>query len=109
MTSRRSVALVAWAVVLVLASGLGVSGQKSELVLNICQALGASAYYSGRTGSTYLDKAAFRRAGIEIVLQDFDHPTYEQLFTRECGFVPNLSAVDLLFNCGARGLRLIAD
>ncbi len=93
----------------VLASDIAVSGHKSELVLNICKALGASAYYSGRTGSTYLDKEAFRQAGIEIVVQDFNHPTYEQLFMKESGFVPNLSAVDLLFNCGAQGVRLIAD
>ena len=90
----------------VLASELKVSGQKSELVLNICQAVGASAYYSGRAGSTYLDKETFRRAGIEVVVQNFDHPVYEQLFTKESGFVPNLSALDLLFNCGAQGLRL---
>jgi hypothetical protein len=93
----------------VLASELKVGGQKSELVLNICKAVGARAYYSGRAGSTYLDGEAFRRAGIEIVVQNFDHPVYEQLFMKESGFVPNLSALDLLFNCGAQGLRLIAD
>ncbi len=91
----------------VMASELKVSGQKSELVLDICKTLGASGYYSGRTGSTYLDSEAFRRAGIEIVVQNFNHPTYEQLFMKESGFVPNLSAVDLLFNCGARGLELL--
>ena len=92
----------------VLASELaGGDGQKSELVLNICKALGASAYYSGRAGSTYLDRESFRRAGIEIVVQNFNHPTYEQLFMKESGFVPNLSAVDLLFNCGAQGVKLI--
>jgi hypothetical protein len=93
----------------VMASGLKVGGQKSELVLNICQAVGASAYYSGRAGSTYLDRESFRRAGIEIVVQNFEHPTYGQLFMKDSGFVPNLSAVDLLFNCGAQGVKLIAD
>lgn len=93
----------------VLASELKVRGQKSELVLNICKTLCASAYYSGRAGSTYLNQDEFGQAGIEIVVQNFGHPVYEQLFTKESGFVPNLSAVDLLFNCGAQGLRLIAD
>jgi hypothetical protein len=86
----------------VLASELGARGRKSELVLNICEALGASSYYSGRMGKTYLDKEAFGRAGIEIIFQNFNHPVYEQLFMKEQGFVPNLSALDLLFNCGAR-------
>ena len=93
----------------VLASDIAAHGQKSELVLNICQAVGARAYYSGRVGSTYLDRESFQRAGIEIVTQDFKHPVYKQLFMNESSFVPNLSAVDLLFNCGAQGLRLIAD
>ncbi|HEY0377633.1 MAG TPA: WbqC family protein [Pyrinomonadaceae bacterium] len=93
----------------VMASELKVKGQKSERVLNICQMLGGSAYYSGRAGSAYLDRESFRRAGIEIVVQNFDHPVYEQLFIKESGFVPNLSTLDLLFNCGAQGVRLIAE
>jgi hypothetical protein len=91
----------------VLASELKVGGQKSELVLNICKAVGARAYYSGKAGSAYLNKDEFRRAGIEVVVQHFDHPVYEQPFMKESGFVPNLSALDLLFNCGAQGLELL--
>lgn len=91
----------------VLASELLVSGQKSDLVLDICKTVGASAYYSGKAGSTYLDREAFRRAGVEIVVQNFEHPTYDQLFMKERGFVPNLSTLDLLFNCGAGGLELL--
>jgi hypothetical protein len=92
------------------ASELGVEGRKSELVLNICRALGASSYYSGRAGQDYLDKDSFRRAGVEIIFQSFNHPVYEQLFMKEQGFVPNLSAVDLLFNCGAaRALALVEE
>ena len=94
---------------LVLSSTLGVTGRKSELVLNICKAVGARAYYSGRAGGTYLDADAFRRARVEIVVQEFEHPVYEQLFMKEQGFVPNLSALDLLFNRGAEGLRLISE
>jgi hypothetical protein len=93
----------------VFASELAAEGQKSELVLNICKRLGATRYYSGRAGSTYLDSEAFRRAGIEIVVQNFKHPVYEQLFMKEQGFVPNLSALDLLFNCGPQSLKLIAE
>jgi hypothetical protein len=91
----------------VFSSTLGAVGQKSELVLNICKAVGASSYYSGRAGSTYLDADAFRRERVEIVVQEFEHPVYEQLFMKEQGFIPNLSAVDLLFNRGAEGLKLL--
>lgn len=91
----------------VLASGLKAGGRKSELVLNICRELGADAYYSGRSGGAYLGREEFERAGVEIVIQDFKHPVYGQLFAGAGGFTPNLSAVDLLFNCGPGGLELI--
>jgi hypothetical protein len=93
----------------VFSSTLGAVGQKSELVLNICKAVGATRYYSGRAGGAYLDAEAFGRAGVEIVVQEFEHPVYEQLFMKEQGFVPNLSALDLLFNRGAEGLSLISE
>lgn len=95
---------------LAFASEIAAGGHKSELVLNICRALGANRYYSGRAGSTYLDWGQFRQAGVEIIIQNFQHPTYEQLFMKGQGFLPYMSAVDLLFNCGgAEGLQLIAD
>lgn len=89
----------------VLASDLKARGRKSELVLNICRELGADAYYSGRSGSAYLRREEFERAGVEIRVQDFKHPVYEQLFPDGDGFTPNLSAVDLLFNCGPGGFE----
>ncbi|MCA1612551.1 MAG: WbqC family protein [Acidobacteria bacterium] len=91
----------------VMASRLKAGGRKSELVLNICRELGADTYYSGRSGSTYLSWEEFERAGIEIKVQEFRHPVYEQLFTDGNGFTPNLSAIDLLFNCGPAGRELI--
>ena len=78
-------------------------------VLEICRKVGAAAYYSGVMGKTYLDRDAFRQAGVEIVFQSFEHPTYDQLFMKPQGFVPNLSALDLLFNCGSKGLELIGQ
>ena len=88
-------------------SGLKAGGRKSGLVLNICERVGATRYYSGRTGSTYLDRDEFARAGIEIVVQEFKHPTYEQLFMKEAGFVAGLSIVDMLFNCGPSSRELL--
>lgn len=49
-------------------------GQKSDLVLNICQAVKARTYLAGVRGSQYLDWAAFERAGISIQVQAFTHP-----------------------------------
>jgi WbqC-like protein family len=86
-------------------SALAVEGARAELILNICRAVGADTLVAGMGGSRgYLDADAFARAGVRIEYHEFKHPEYPQ-----CGaqpFVPGLSAIDLLFNCGpdSRGL-----
>lgn len=84
---------------MVRSSTLNVPGAKSELILNLCLAVGADTYLAGMGGSRdYLDRQAFARAGVELAWQDFHHPRYPQ-----CGggeFVAGLSAVDALFNQG---------
>jgi len=86
---------------LVRSSALGVQGAKSELVLNLCKAVGASALLVGLGGSRhYLDRAAFAQAGIGLRMQDFAHPVYPQRGAQP--FSAGLSALDLLFNCGPR-------
>jgi hypothetical protein len=85
---------------MVRSSELGVEGQRSELLLNICKKVGASAFLGGMGGSRgYLDRDAFAEAGMGVVWQEFRHPTYPQC--GEAPFIPGLSVLDLLFNCGA--------
>lgn len=91
----------------VLSSQLDIQVKKSDLVLNICKEVGATRYYAGQAGLSYLNSAAFCQAGIEIVNRNFVHPTYQQLFMKRQGFVPNLSVLDLLFNCGGQGLEML--
>lgn len=89
---------------LVRSSRLGVDGAKGELILNICRAVGADTLLVGLGGSRhYLDRDAFARAGVRLEYQSFSHPQYPQ-----CGpqpFIPGLSAVDMLFNCGRQTLQ----
>lgn len=82
---------------LVKSSELRVEGAKSELVLNLCKAVGAQALLVGLGGSRqYLDREAFARAGVELVFQQFQHPVYPQ--RGPAPFIAGLSAVDFLFN-----------
>jgi hypothetical protein len=84
---------------LVLASSLGVSGEKSELVLAQCKALGATVQLSGIGAREYINVKKFEEEGIKVVFQDFHHPVYQQLHGE---FVPNLSVVDYLFCTGGK-------
>jgi hypothetical protein len=78
--------------------------EPTKRLVAIVSELGASAYLSGSGGREYLDVKRFTLAGIELVFQDYRPPAYPQCFGE---FVPGLSAVDIIFNCGARSLDVI--
>ena len=78
-------------------SGLGIGGERSDRLVNICRHFGASTYVSGAAAEAYLDVGSFERNGILVEWQRYAHPVYPQLHGE---FVPYLSALDLLFNCG---------
>ncbi len=81
-------------------SSLGLVGEKTDRIIDLCRKVGAKVYLSGRGGSTgYLDVEALRRAGIAVMWQQFDHPVYPQRYPSQ-GFVPYLGFLDLVLNCG---------
>lgn len=91
---------------LIRSSSLQVEGHRSDLILNLCLAVGADTLLAGMGGSVrYLDREAFADAGVRIVWQDFQHPEYPQCETDT--FVPGLSAIDLLFNNGPKGVGIL--
>lgn len=83
----------------VVSSELGVDGRATSLLVNICRAVGADAYLSGPGGARYMQMGLFEDSGLQVLWQDFSCPAYEQQFP-EAGFMPNLSVVDALLNCG---------
>ena len=89
----------------VLSSSLKVETEDPTLrLVEICQTLEGNTYLSGRDGAKYMDLDTFRSHRIEITFQDFYHPEYPQCYGP---FEPNLSVVDLLFNCGPESLNII--
>ncbi len=91
----------------VFASEFDASGTDSDRIQQLSEILDADTYLSGTGAKSYLDENAFTSAGIDIQYQSFEHPTYEQRFG---DFVPNLSIIDLLFNCGPdRTRKLISE
>lgn len=80
--------------------------KKSDLMLTISKSAGAETYLAGRGASVqYLDRDSFSDNHICIEFQDFDHPKYEQINTD--GFIPGLSILDMLLNCGIERTRRI--
>jgi hypothetical protein len=84
----------------------GCEGSGTELLVALCRKTEATIYLSGAHGRDYLDPVLFDAAGILVKYQDFRHPTYRQLYAP---FVPNLSAVDLLFNHGPESGKILEE
>lgn len=83
---------------IVAASDVAAGGRKSELVLNICRELGAGTYVAGAQGADYLDRDAFRAAGVDVWVQAYTHPVYRQFYQP---FEPFMGIIDCLMNHGA--------
>jgi hypothetical protein len=73
-------------------------------LVEICRQKRADTYLSGADGARYMDLSQFETAGIRVVFQAFRTPAYPQQFN---GFEPQLSIVDMLFNCGRQTVDLI--
>jgi hypothetical protein len=78
--------------------------EPSERLATICKSMGADTYLSGAGGRAYLDLEPFNKMGISVVFQTFKHPVYPQLYG---DFIPNLSLLDLLMNCGPDSLNIV--
>ena len=85
-------------------SKMKTSGEKTERLLSICRELGATHYLSGEAASDYILEEDFSSQNIELEYQKYEHPIYPQRYP---GFVPQLSAIDLLFNCGEKSLDIL--
>ena len=73
------------------------TGNPSGDLVELCKATQANTYISGSGGRNYLDTQKFSQEGIELVFQDFHHPTYTQRYQ---GFLPDMASIDCLFNTG---------
>lgn len=87
-----------------LSSSLNPGGKSNELLVDILKKVGATTYLSGVGARAYYDSKPFDEAGIKVVWQEFKHPVYPQLHGE---FIPYLSSIDILFNCGIEKSREI--
>ena len=96
--------------IFVQASKLGLEGKRTNLLLEICKMFSAERYLSSIGAKEYMkeDGAAkiFEEANIKVGFLEFKVPAYPQLFGK---FVPDLSIIDCLFNCGPDTLKIISN
>lgn len=90
---------------LILQSELGVAGQGTDLLVSICQTLNADTYLTLPPAEKYLKAGGFHASGLQLSFARFHPPIYPQLWG---DFRYNLSALDLLLNCGPKSLDIIA-
>ncbi len=87
-------------------SELNIGGDKNNRLINICKHFDTTHYLSGKAAQSYLDIDLFDSNNITVEYQNFIHKPYTQLYGE---FIPYLSILDLLFNCGKASLKVIQN
>ena len=72
-------------------------GEANNRLVNLCKEVNASKYLSGIGAKSYIDEDIFKKSQIDIIYQDYFPRPYKQLSSE---FIPGLSIIDVLFNCG---------
>jgi WbqC-like protein family len=87
---------------MVLSSSLGTTGRATRRLIQLVKAVGGTGYLSGGGAAGYQEDEWFAGAGLTLVTQEFEPPSYPQLADDP---VAGLSVIDALFNCGFEGTR----
>jgi hypothetical protein len=85
-------------------SDLGLEEKKQELIFELCANFNSDFFVFGKLGIDYAKEEDFSKKGIKMYFQDYQHPVYPQTFGE---FLPYMSIIDLLFNCGPKSLEVL--
>ncbi len=86
-------------------SELSLSQERTQRLVDMAVACDCDVYLAGAGSSRrYVELAAFSAAGVACRFVDFAHPVYAQC---QPGFEYNMSALDLLFNCGPESGKVL--
>lgn len=86
------------------ASEWNARAEPTDRLVDLCRAVGATAYLAGPGADGYMDKPRFEASGVRLEMQVFQHPRYCQVYEP---FEPNLSALDLLLMQGPDALATL--
>lgn len=88
----------------IMSSSLNVKGSNNERLVKMIKAVDGTHYLSGTGARAYLDERLFEKSGLVVEWQEYSPPVYPQLFG---DFVPDLSCIDVVFNCGPRSAEIL--
>ena len=87
-----------------LSSRYDIATKANNLLVDLLKNTDATHYLSGVGAKDYFKNKPFDEENIKVIWQEFTHPVYPQLYGK---FIPYLSSIDLLFNCGIKESRKI--
>jgi hypothetical protein len=91
---------------MILASEIETREEPTDRLIDICRAVGATHYLAGPGAGAYMNVSKFKDSGVNLEIQEFQHPQYNQCYKP---FLSGLSALDLLFNHGSQGLKYLRE
>lgn len=80
-------------------SEINIKSAREERVIDICEYFGATEYLSGNGAKVYQKEEHFIDRGIKLTYLDYKPIVYKQLWPK-VGFLPYMSVIDYIFNCG---------
>lgn len=89
---------------IVRSSSLDLEGDRIQRLIQCIKHFDCNYFIEGNAGKVYINSEEFEKQGINIQYQNYRHPVYTQLYPP---FVPYLSVIDLLFNCGNESLNIL--
>jgi hypothetical protein len=87
-----------------LQSDLSCRPEKTMAPVYYCRQAGCDTYLSGNGAEDYNSLVIFETFDVELRYQEFQCPTYSQLWQK---FQPNLSILDLIFNLGPMASEIV--
>lgn len=87
-----------WPVVIRNATQMKPKARRDDRLLDLCSMTGCDTYLSGLGAKAYHEPKKFDAAGVELRYTDYETLVYPQYGKGE--FIPNLSMIDYVMNCG---------
>ncbi len=88
----------------VLQSELAVEGKAPELLVKLCEKVGADELVMLRHSKPHFDPSYFEQRGIKLTFLPYTSPIYPQLWG---DFIEDLSSFDILFNLGPAAFEVV--